>query len=536
MIVHSYARFSDPSQEGGDSLRRQRESAKEFCKRRGWRLSKLEFADLGRSGWKGNKQKALTAFLEAIDDGRVKPGETLLVEAVDRLSRKGVRATQVLVNRILNAGVNIAILSPVEKIYHADDHNDIGGAIELAAFAFQANAYSENLSTRIKASTSQIRREYKAGHRGRISPIYPGWLSWNKKKEKFDLRPEAVKAVRYIFRRTIEGVGRKVLLRELNQKFAPISSRKNSHSWNETLIYQIIRSRRVLGELKSSTGEVFKDYYPRILDEETWKAANVSATSRKRERGPQTESVNLFNGLLFHAKDDCAMGCYQYSVTRKGGKKKYRRYKSYLNMAGKPGTSSETVDQEKIEEMIFEFLPNLQLEIKGDNEYKVLLDEQSYLQNEIEALQSQISDRSGSAKVLGSLLTDLAEQLENVQKKIDSTDVKPQEPSKSYRTKLSKMRRGTLSERYKVRNALRSIVKRIEILPVKLGTKRCDRVMCLLEIHFRNGQFVRAIEFPEKLVEIKSVKITETLSQQIKKGWTFTSNDYEKLKNLCSEQ
>ena len=76
MIVHSYARFSDPSQEGGDSLRRQWQAAEDYCEKHGYTLSDLRFTDKGRSGFKGDKQKALNAFLRAVDDGRfnrVKP-------------------------------------------------------------------------------------------------------------------------------------------------------------------------------------------------------------------------------------------------------------------------------------------------------------------------------------------------------------------------------------------------------------------------------------------------------------------------------
>lgn len=139
-IVHSYSRYSSAGQALGTSEARQVAKGLEWIKRNGHTLSDLSpnLIDKGKSGWsKNNRQAALAAFLKELG-GRVKAGDILLIEAIDRLSRRGVRETQDLVNTIFKAGVDICILSPVEKIYHAADSNDLGGAIELASFAFGA--------------------------------------------------------------------------------------------------------------------------------------------------------------------------------------------------------------------------------------------------------------------------------------------------------------------------------------------------------------------------------------------------------------
>ena len=96
----SYARWSTASQSDGTSEARQIEAAKSFAKANGFTLSPLSYFDRGRSGFKGNKQAVLGEFLKAIDRGEVKKGDTLLVEDISRLSRKGVRETQNILNRI----------------------------------------------------------------------------------------------------------------------------------------------------------------------------------------------------------------------------------------------------------------------------------------------------------------------------------------------------------------------------------------------------------------------------------------------------
>ncbi|MEL7496537.1 MAG: recombinase family protein [Planctomycetota bacterium] len=530
MIAHSYARFSDPRQEGGDSLRRQREAAQKFCEVKGWKLSSLTFADRGRSGFKGNKQKALNAFLRAVEDGRVQPGETLLVEAVDRLSRKGVRATQNLVNKILDAGVNIAILVPVEKVYWADDRNDIGGAIELAAFAYQASVYSQNLSSRIKSYFENQRRQCKDGNEKRISSVAPAWLNWNADKDCFEKKPEAIKAIKYIFKRTIAGVGRKVLLKELNERFPPISSRKNTRCWNETMIANIVKQRRVLGEITSTaSGEVFENYYPKVIDEATWIAANAAVNRRRSRRGAPVEKVNLFNGLLYHAFDNCTMGFFSYQQKRADGRVvKYTRYKSYLADQGVDGASTATIDVTKFEDLVFAFLPQIDLKKVRANPRTKLEAQREFIKSEISELQDQISSGSSSgAAVLAVPLASLGDQLAVIESKLQSLRKTSVLPTKVYRTKLAKMRRGTVEERWQVRERIFDIVERIWVLPIKLGPKRSDPVRSLVEIHFRNGEFVRALELDKQnLVKISGDSVRTSLSEQCASGWTFSPRDY----------
>src|SRR5687767_14004210 len=68
----SYVRFSTPEQKEGDSLRRQTEAAKSWCKRNGVRLDEsTTLHDLGKSAYLGDHRKnpdrfALAAFLQMV--------------------------------------------------------------------------------------------------------------------------------------------------------------------------------------------------------------------------------------------------------------------------------------------------------------------------------------------------------------------------------------------------------------------------------------------------------------------------------------
>ena len=422
---------------------------------------------------------------------------------------------------------------PVEKVYKASDRNDIGGAIELAAYAFQAHVYSENLSNRIKSYNGNQRAKRRSGDNVRISSVTPSWLEYS--NGKFKKRPDAVKAIKYIYKRTIEGIGRKVLIQELNAKFPPISRRKNSHSWNETFVGGLIKDRKVLGECKSTaTGEVFKDYYPAIIPEKTWLKANAESRKRTTERGPSQQKINLFNGLLYHAVDDCTMAFYTSIVKRKAGRVQNHRYRSYKREQGVKGASKETIAVQRFEDLVFNFLPAIELEVRNDDPRSELISSRDYLQSEIDELQKQIGSRSGAgAAVLAPMLADLAEQLEQIEKELAITPAVNTEPTRDYREKLSNMRRGTIDERKRVREGIRAIVNRITVYPIKLGPLRRDPVKSILEIEFKNGQFIRAVELPDnRLIEI-SGQITTSLADQCKNGLRFNADKYKRISELA---
>jgi DNA invertase Pin-like site-specific DNA recombinase len=88
----SYKRFSTPKQMRGDSVRRQSDLAEEYCKR--YRLRLIDtYLDAGLSGFTGenlNDGSALRALLHAAKIGKFKPGTRLIVESLDRLSRREI--------------------------------------------------------------------------------------------------------------------------------------------------------------------------------------------------------------------------------------------------------------------------------------------------------------------------------------------------------------------------------------------------------------------------------------------------------------
>ncbi|MGF6674048.1 recombinase family protein [Paraburkholderia tuberum] len=90
--IYTCARFSSSQQADGSSIARQDAYAEAWAEQHGLILDRsLRMEDRGKSAHKGEHVKkggALGAFIERIKAGDVVPGDTLIVENLDRLSRQ----------------------------------------------------------------------------------------------------------------------------------------------------------------------------------------------------------------------------------------------------------------------------------------------------------------------------------------------------------------------------------------------------------------------------------------------------------------
>ena len=220
-LAQSYLGFSTRGQESGDTIRRQIEGTRSACKRNKWTLSDLRYADHGRSAHKGNQQKALSDLLNAIKRGLIKPGEVVIFENLDRLCRKGIEGTQDIVSEILKPGVDIFVFMPSDMHW---TRKDLGDPMKVMMLAHQAFLYSKNLSDRGRQRNEAICDMRRNGKSVELSSILPSWLE-KTESGKVKKKSEAVKAEKFIFKRTIAGAGRRTVAKELNEKFPPITTR-----------------------------------------------------------------------------------------------------------------------------------------------------------------------------------------------------------------------------------------------------------------------------------------------------------------------
>jgi DNA invertase Pin-like site-specific DNA recombinase len=114
----SYTRFSSNLQADGDSLARQMRLAQEWCISEGVTLDPLTLHDAGRSAYHSRHLEeggALAAFLALVEDGTIPRGSRLLVEGFDRLSRAAPRKAFMLLNRLVDAGIEVVTLADKQR-------------------------------------------------------------------------------------------------------------------------------------------------------------------------------------------------------------------------------------------------------------------------------------------------------------------------------------------------------------------------------------------------------------------------------------
>lgn len=313
--AYSYIRFSTPEQASGDSTRRQTTDAQAWAARKGVELDKeLTFRDLGRSGFRGANfhEGALGAFFDAVEAGIVEKGSYLVIEALDRFSRENPMAAADRLFRLVRRGITLVTTDDGQE-YSAErlSGTDPSAMLLLVVKMTQAHLESVRKSELVGKAWRQ-KRELARTERKPLTPRCPGWLEL--RDGQFVERPERVAIVRRIFRETIEGAGRREVVRRLNVEGVPTfkggeNRKRESTGWQTSSVAKIIQSRAVLGEYQPHTGthkarnrrpdgDPIRDFYPAIIDEETfWRAQAATQGRRQRAAGRKGERVHLLQNL-----------------------------------------------------------------------------------------------------------------------------------------------------------------------------------------------------------------------------------------------
>jgi DNA invertase Pin-like site-specific DNA recombinase len=337
-VAYSYVRFSSPEQARGDSLRRQQDLRDRWLAKSGAVLdTSLSLTDAGVSAFRGRHRDnpdraALAGFLELVRRGRVPRGSFLIVESLDRLSREHIRPALTLLLNLIEAGVRVVQLLPAEAIYDdtAEPMTLMMAIMELS----RGHSESKMKSERNAASWAAARAE--AGAR-LISPACPAWLRAEGRRAvgkhvrygRFAVDRDKAEAVREVYRLAAAGYGLGAIAKRLNAAKVPPIGR--GRLWVRGYVNKLLKSRAVVGEFQPMTGRRAGDerpagpplanYYPAIMTEDEWHAAQAALSSRKRKGGrpPRQGGVNLWAGLLHDARDGGTLHVADKSHHRTGG-------------------------------------------------------------------------------------------------------------------------------------------------------------------------------------------------------------------------
>jgi DNA invertase Pin-like site-specific DNA recombinase len=320
--VISYLRFSRPEQMLGDSTRRQLEASIKWAADRGLTIDE-SLSDKGISAFRGKHAAvgALSEFLRLVNEKQVPTGSILLVESLDRLSRQElIQALQQFL-AVINAGITIVTLCDGFE-YSAKDCNLQSLMYSLMVMS-RAHEESAIKSQRCAAAWGNKKKHAATKP---LTAKLPGWLKMQAGRIVVDEPFAAV--VRRMFALAIEGYGSGTMVKKLNGE--KVAGRLVKH-FPKGYIQHTLNNRAVLGEyqpckyvesektyrVREPVGDPVIGYYPPIIDEQTYYAAQHARKSRLRDRGPNTHIVNVLKGLVFDAHDGSAL-----QISCKGGPRK----------------------------------------------------------------------------------------------------------------------------------------------------------------------------------------------------------------------
>lgn len=310
--AYSYLRFSTPEQMGGDSLRRQTAGTTKWCKDNNVELdTELSFNDFGRSGFTGAnfEEGALGVFDSLVRNGTIRPGSYLVLESLDRFSRENPMRAAGRLFDLVTAGISIVTVDD-GKVYSPESLGGRDVTFMLVLVVKMSQAHLESLQKSERVGEAWNKKKTLA--RSELKPMTPRCPEWLRLVDgKFEQIDDRVKTIRRIFKETIDGHGRREIVRRLNaDNIRPFRSKDGSKGWQTSAVAKIVQGRMVLGEYqphrgthirrnRQPDGDPIQNYYPPIIDEKTFWLANSAISDR---RGPSAgrkgvEGAHILRGL-----------------------------------------------------------------------------------------------------------------------------------------------------------------------------------------------------------------------------------------------
>jgi DNA invertase Pin-like site-specific DNA recombinase len=509
-LAYSYVRFSHPDQRKGDSLHRQTEATAAWCGRNGAALDEsTTYRDLGKSAYTGAHRKnpdrdALALFERMVQDGKIPRGSYLIVENLDRLSREHIRPALTLLLNLIEAGVRVVQLKPVEQVFG----EDVEPMQLLMAIMELSRGHNESAlkSERVGRAWANKKEKARAGEDqpprrkgGRVTKnmtaMLPAWVE--ERGGKLELIPKRATAVRHIFALAAAGHGMMSIARRLGEK--RVASFTRSGKWLRSYIQAILADRRALGEHQprkrdgSPDGEPMKGYYPAVVTEAEWDVCRAGALGRtpkkdgegrivgSRFAGRVGEHVNVFAGLLRNARDGDTYFC-----TRKHG------VRVLINMAAADGRGTcYSLPFATFEGALFSALKEIDPhEIldgdSGPDETTALAAEVARLENDIAQIAADL-DKHGESPTLYKRLRDKEARKAAAALELAEACNRAAHPlSETWgeaKTLLEAVEKAPdrHDARLRLRSAIRRIVESVYVLVVPRGRDR----LCEVQVNFR---------------------------------------------------
>jgi DNA invertase Pin-like site-specific DNA recombinase len=490
--AYSYGRYSSGQQAKGRSEDRQDQGALAWCKRHGFELDTgTVYFDKGTSAFRGKHRAAgspLRAFLDDVEAGRIARGSTLILENLDRLSRENPWDAVPLLCQIVNAGVDVATLSPSEFTYARN--GDLTGLI-LAVVEFgRGHSESKSKSDRLADVWAERKRRAREEN-GIITRRLPAWV--REHQGELVPVPERVVIVKRIFALAVAGRGLHEIVKTLTgEKVGPWG---RGGSWNKAYVLKILSGRAVLGEHQprkngKPDGPQLADYYPRVIDHETWEKAQAALRDR-RDRTPGRigpKVANLFSNLLVDARTG---GRVLIGHQTQGPKGRRRRRRMLVPAGALEGRErSVTLPYDVFEAAVLSLLREVTpADVTGSAaapKSTLLAVEAAALESRMKALEAEL-DAGDDVPLLARKVREWDARLQAVLRQLAAARQEEDNPAPALLAEAQTLLDVAVDEprRLRLRSLLSQLVESVHVLIVP--RKKPSAKLCAVQIFFRRG-------------------------------------------------
>lgn len=303
--AYAYIRYSTAIQKIGDSENRQFSALELFERNTGVKVVE-EIYDRGKSAFRGDNIKSgkFGEVIDRIENGKIKPGDYLVVESIDRITRQRLIEGVSILQDILKKGINIYTTSDGKTYSYNDPARDLENLVMISVVANRANEESETKSRRLVASWQERRKQAENGEliikKGKSIPY-----GLRVKNGKFVIHEEEQAEIQKLFELLLD-YGINTAIRKINE-----TAKK---PWNNGTLNKIINSRSVIGcmakhkmdysngkERKVHTGYI-ENYYPNLIDPVLFFKVRDKMKERrvKSYNGRRSEQdFNIFKHLIY---------------------------------------------------------------------------------------------------------------------------------------------------------------------------------------------------------------------------------------------
>lgn len=345
-------------------------------------------------------------MLEAIEKDQIEQGSTIIIESLDRLSRRGIDVTQQIIKSILQNNVFIASLVD-GLLLNRESTNDLVSVIRIALAADLAYKESEKKSQRLRETKGQQRQRALNGEV--INKILPFRLERKQNKFVFSDKLDTVKRIIELRRK---GLGTNKIAKTLNNEgYKPL----RSAGWNHSTIGKTINSVALYGAYQTSETtkdrkiillDIVEDYYPAVISKE--ELMLLQSDQKQNKPGYKSEH-NAFAGILKH---ECGG-----ALVRKFHAVSGKTYQYHVCANARDGKCNVTRNFKNIEIALYRIMKELKLEKKTNIDEALILERNS-VKAKIQDLNDMLLNLSKIPVSVIQTINNLEEKLQRLEEKI----------------------------------------------------------------------------------------------------------------------